>query len=98
MPEEILTALVPGSVVTISYSSENGDMWLVMNEAAAGWMRVGDGTNGQALTNGTTCQIPYEMIAEYCGDDVSTWGTTMQCEASGAWEVYSVSAGTAATE
>ena len=96
MPEEILAALVPGSVVTISYSSENGDMWLVMNEAAAGWMRVGDGTNGQALTNGTTCQIPYEMIAEYCGDDVSTWGSTMQCEASGAWEVYSVSVGTAA--
>ncbi len=98
MPENILEALVPGSVVTISYSSENGDMWLVMNEAEAGWMRVGDGTNGQAICNGSTCQVPYEMIAEYCGDDVSKWGSTMQCEASGAWEVYSVSVGQAVTE
>ena len=96
MTDEIIAALVPGSVVTISYTSENGDMWLVMNEAAAGWMRVGDGNNGQAVYNGSTCQIPFEMIAEYCGDDVSTWGTTMQCEASGAWEVYSVSVGMAA--
>ena len=96
MPENILAALVPGSVVTISYSSENGDMWLVMNEAEAGWMRVGDGTNGQAVADGTKAYIPYEMIAEYCGDDVSKWGSTMQCEASGAWEVYSVSVGTAA--
>ena len=96
MTDEVIAALVPGSVVTISYSSENGDMWLVMNEAEVGWTRVGDGTNGQAICNGSTCQVPYETIAEYCGDDVTKWGSTMQCEASGAWEVYSVSVGTAA--
>ena len=98
MPQEILDALVPGSVVTISYSSENGDLWIVMNEAAAGWMRVGQGNadgsgSDSAAFNGSTCQVTYEQIAALCGDDVSTWGSTMQCEASGAWEVYSVAVG-----
>ncbi len=98
MTEDILAALVPGSVVEISFTSENGDMWIVMNEAEAGWMRVGDGTNGSSAVNDskTTAQIPFEMLAEYCGDDVSKWGTTMQCEASGAWEVFSVKVGQAA--
>ena len=98
MTEDILAALVPGSVVEISFTSENGDMWIVMNEAEAGWMRVGDGTNGSSTVNDskTTAQIPFEMLAEYCGDDVSKWGTTMQCEASGAWEVFSVKVGQAA--
>ncbi|MDE5680012.1 MAG: hypothetical protein K2I01_06225, partial [Lachnospiraceae bacterium] len=36
MPQEIIDALVPGSVVEIEFTSENGDMWLVMNEAAVG--------------------------------------------------------------
>ncbi|MGN1179761.1 MAG: hypothetical protein ACI4SD_01005 [Suilimivivens sp.] len=101
MPQEILDALVPGSVVTISYSSDNGEIWVVMNEAAAGWMRVGQGNadgsgSDSAVFNGSTCQVTYEQIAALCGDDVSTWGSTMQCEASGAWEVYSVAVGKAA--
>ena len=100
MPQEIIDALVPGSVVTISYTSETGDMWLVMPGATAGWMRVGQGNadgsgSDSAVFNGKTCQVTYEQIAAVCGDDVSAWGTTMQCEASGAWEVYSVSVGTA---
>ncbi|MGN1159337.1 MAG: hypothetical protein ACI4SE_03985, partial [Lachnospiraceae bacterium] len=40
MPQELIDALVPGAVVEISFSSENGDMWIVMPDAAAGWMRV----------------------------------------------------------
>ncbi len=101
MPQEILDALVPGSVVTISYTSENGDLWLVMPDAAAGWMRVGQGNADgsgadSAAFDGSTCQVTYEQIAAVCGDDVSTWGARMQCEASGAWEVYSVAVGTAA--
>ncbi len=100
MPQEIIDALVPGSVVTINYTSETGDMWLVMPGATAGWMRVGQGNadgsgSDSAVFNGKTCQVTYEQIAAVCGDDVSAWGTTMQCEASGAWEVYSVSVGTA---
>ena len=100
MTPEIIEALVPGSVVTISYSSENGDLWIVMNEAAAGWMRVGQGNadgsgSDSAVFNGSTCQVTYEQIAALCSDDVSTWGSTMQCEASGAWEVYSVAVGQA---
>ncbi|MCC8046946.1 MAG: hypothetical protein LIP12_15935 [Clostridiales bacterium] len=101
MPQEIIDALVPGAVVTITYTSENGDIWIVMPDAAAGWMRVGvgnlDGSGSlSGVYNGSTCQITYEQLAEICGDDVSTWGARMQCEASGAWEVYSVTVGTAA--
>ena len=99
MPQEIIDALVPGAVVTISYSSENGDMWLVIPDAEAGWMRVGNGDGDVfAAYNGSVCQLTYEQIASICGDDVSTWGARMQCEASGAWEVYSVGVGTPAEE
>ena len=97
MPQEILDALVPGSVVEIEYKSETGNMWLVMNEAQAGWMRVGQaGTEDPALCDGQKCYVTYEQIAALCGDDVSTWGARMQCEADGEWEVYSVKVGTAA--
>ena len=65
-----------------------------MPGAEAGWMRVGvgdyDGSGqGYALFDGSSCQIPYEMIAQYCGDDVSKWGNVIQFEASTAWEVTS---------
>ena len=93
MPQAVLDALVPGSVVTINYTSEDGRMWIVMPDCAAGWMRVGDGNNGSAVCKDGICQIPYEMIEQYCGADKSTWGARMQCEASSAWEVYSVSVG-----
>ena len=101
MPQEMIDALVPGSVVTISYTSENGELWVVMNEAAVGWSRVGQGNydgsgSDSAVCDGKTCQVTYEQIAAICGDDVATWGTTMQCEASGAWEVYSVAVGQSA--
>ncbi len=103
MPQEIIDALVPGSVVSISYKSESGDIWIVMNEAAAGWMRVGQGNmdgsgSDPAAYNGSTCQVTYEQIAALCGDDVSTWGSTMQAESSTAWEVYSVAVGQAAAD
>lgn len=101
MPQEILDALVPGAVVTISYTSETGDLWVVMNEAAAGWMRVGQGNadgsgSDSAAFNGSICQVTYEQIAALCGEDVSTWGSTMQCESSGAWEVTGVAVGQSA--
>ncbi len=101
MPQEIIDALVPGSVVTISYTSESGDLWVVMNEAAAGWMRVGQGNadgsgSVDAATNGSVCQVTYEQIAALCGEDVSTWGSTMQCESDTAWEVTSVAVGQSA--
>ncbi len=97
MPQEVLDALVPGSVVEITYSSETGNMWIVMNEAQAGWMRVGQaGTEDPAVCDGQKCYVTYEQLAALCGDDVSTWGSTMQCEADGAWEVYGVKVGTAA--
>ena len=88
MTPEIIAALKPGAVVTISYESESGDMWIVMPDSAAGWMRVEMMT---AACDGSTAQITYEQIAAVCSEDVSTWGARMQCEASGAWKVYSVS-------
>ena len=99
--DEVKAALVPGSVIEIEYSSETGNMWLVMNEAAVGWTRVGvgnidgSGTTSSACNNGI-CQVTYEQIASMCGDDISTWGSGLQCESDGAWEVYSVKVGQAA--
>ncbi len=98
IPAEVVAALVPGSVVEITYGSDTGNLWIVMPDAAAGWMRVGQGNadgsgSDSAAFNGSICQITYEQIAALCSDDVSTWGSTMQCEASGAWEVFSVTVG-----
>ena len=97
MPQEIIDALVPGSVVEITYSSETGNMWIVMPDAENGWMRVGQaGTDDPAVCDGQKCYVTYEQLAALCGDDVSTWGARMQCESDSAWEVYSVKVGTAA--
>lgn len=93
-PEQ-LALLVPGAVITIQYTttSPTGDLWIVMPWAEAGWIRVQQQT---AACNGTVCQITYEQIAELCGDDVAKWGTMMQCESDGDWEVFSLSIGSAA--
>lgn len=100
MPQKIIDALVPGTVVEIEYKSENGDIWIVMPDAQTGWMRVGDGTNGKAAINDScsTAQIAYEQIAEFCGEDKTLWGARMQTEASGAWEVFSIRVGKAVRE
>ena len=98
LTQEMIDKLVPGSVIEISYTSETGNMWIVMPWATAGWMRVGDGTNGKSYINGSQniCQVTYEQIEEFCGEDKSTWGAMLQCESDGAWEVYSVKIGQAA--
>ncbi|MBQ9142891.1 MAG: hypothetical protein IJX63_14050, partial [Lachnospiraceae bacterium] len=91
MPQEIIDALVPGSVVEIAYTSETGNMWLVMPWATAGWMRVADG--GNSICDNGVCYITYEQIEAMCGEDKTTWGAMMQCESDSAWEVYSVKVG-----
>ena len=91
VPQEIWDALVPGSVVEIDYASEDGALWIVMPDAAAGWMRCGQGT---AICTGSKCYVTYEQIEEMCGTDKTTWGARMQCEGSSAWEVYGVRVGT----
>ena len=93
LTEEQLAMLVPGSVITIQYESENGDLWIVMPDAAAGWSRIQQQT---AACDGSVCQITYEQIAEVCGEDVSAWGARLQCEASGAWTVFAAYIGSAA--
>ena len=97
MPQEIIDALVPGTVVEIEFESASGDMWIVMPDSAAGWMRVGGCGNGVDYVNNskTIAQVPYELIAQFCGEDKASWGARMQCEASGDWTVYAVRVGTA---
>lgn len=98
---DLIAGMGPDDVIEISYSSTTGNMWVVMNGAAAGWMRVGvgdaDGSGQQyAYMNNsrTTAQITWDQIAAVCGDDASTWGATIQAESDGDWEVYSVKKGT----
>ncbi len=98
MPQEIIDALVPGSVIKVNYSSETGILWVVFPGATAGWSRVGDGEfagnkHDAAICDGSTCYVTYEQIVALCGEDKSTWGATLQCESSGAWEVFSLSIG-----
>jgi len=63
-----------------------------MPDSAAGWMRIEQGT---ADCDGSTAQITFEELAAVLGEDVSTWGGRMQCEASGAWKVYALNVGMA---
>ena len=88
--------LVPGSVITIQYTtaSPTGDLWIVMPGATAGWIRVQQQT---AACDGNVCQITFEQIAAACGsENPADWGTMLQCESDGDWEVFSLSIGTAA--
>lgn len=88
--QPVLDALVPGMALEIEFESETGDMWIVLPDSAAGWQRV---QMQSADTDGKTAQITFEEIAEVLGNDTATWGARMQCESSGAWNVYSVSVG-----
>ncbi|MBP5331506.1 MAG: hypothetical protein J6Y89_06610 [Lachnospiraceae bacterium] len=100
IPQEIWDALVPGSVIELNYASEDGTLWVVFPDAAAGWSRVGDGDfcgNGHdpaLLVDESKCYVTYEQIAALCGDDKTTWGARLQAEARTNWEVFSVSVGT----
>ena len=94
LSEDLIAALVPGSVIKFNYTSETGNLWAVMPWATAGWMRVGQtGTADPAICTGSVCYVTYEQIAALCGDDVSTWGTMLQAESDSAWEVYSAAIG-----
>lgn len=85
----------PGCIINIEYKSE-GDMWLVAQSwkdgAPFSWQRVAD--QGNSLTDGSTCQITYDQLVEYCGtDDFETYLSQLQCESDMPWEVYRVSIG-----
>jgi hypothetical protein len=92
---EMQELLVPGSIVEIEYTSESGDIWLVVTGAANGWSRVNDGNRSVKNLTKNIAQIPYEDIMAACGGDDSTALTgQLQCESDSAWEVYSVKIGT----
>ncbi len=99
--EAVAERLRPGSVIEITYTSETGELWLVMPEAASGeGVRVGvkasdDDQRGYAICDGQRCFIPYDLIVQYCGADPAAWGSRMQAEASSRWEVTGVRIGEA---
>ncbi|MBQ9198262.1 MAG: hypothetical protein IJ157_13635 [Clostridia bacterium] len=88
----VLEALEPGSVLEIEYESEDGSMWVVFPDAAAGWSRI---AQGEAYINGSKniAQITYDQIVAVVGEDKTAWGGRLQCEAQTDWTVYSVKVG-----
>ena len=90
-------------MITIEYRSE-GDLWLVLPKAGAS---EEEGTEGSRIVIGKDeesgrsgilfdegiCRIPYELIAAYCGEDVSAWGPVLQAEGSANWKIDRVSVG-----
>ncbi|MBR3525671.1 MAG: hypothetical protein IKO11_07460 [Lachnospiraceae bacterium] len=105
--EEVAEKLKPGSVIEISYTSDTGELWVVMpdaeNAVAQGedsgeGVRVGvrvsdEDMRGNAVCDGKHCYIPYELIVQYCGPDPARWGQRMQAEASSSWEVTGIRIG-----
>jgi mannose-6-phosphate isomerase-like protein (cupin superfamily) len=89
---EMQALLVPGAVVEVEYTSESGDVWLVVTGAANGWIRINDG--GRSAHNGQIAQFTYEDIMAACGgDDATALTGQLQCESDTPWEVYSVKIG-----
>ena len=86
----VLEALVPGTVMEIEYESEDGSMWVVFPDAAAGWSRIAQDT---AAIQGGKAYITYDQIAAVVGEDKTAWGGRLQCEAKTNWTVYSVRVG-----
>ncbi len=107
LTEEQRALLVPGSIIEISYSSES-PVWLVAissddNANPLGtWLRgVNQETfvvDGAVNGEGNKVQYTYEQLVAYFGEDFGQYTTTLQCESSTDWEVYSVSIGTAAIQ
>ncbi len=101
--EEIAAAFQPGSVITLEYESE-GDLWLVLPKAGESEEEGIEGSSvvigkdeesgrGALITEDGVCRIPFELIAAYCGEDVSTWGPVIQAEGSAGWKILRVSVG-----
>ena len=86
----VLEALVPGTVMEIEYESEDGSMWVVFPDAAAGWSRIAQDT---AAIQGGKAYMTYDQIAAVVGEDKTAWGGRLQCEAKTNWTVYSVKVG-----
>ncbi len=100
--ENMVNALVPGSVIEVRYKSESGKLWIVFSDKDGSWKRIGqgdiDGTGKHlAYTNDTNniIQITYEQIADELGTDVSKWGDMILCESDSKWKVDSLKVGMA---
>ncbi len=86
--------MVPGAVIEVKYTSDNDDLWALLPWSNVGWMRINADNGISPISDGSTLQVTYEQMAQVCGENVADWGTMLQFEASGSWEVYSVKIGT----
>lgn len=90
MTAEFRAALRPGSVIEVSYTSEDGFIWLVFPDAQIGWTRVGMMSATTLNAQKNLCRIPYQMLVNALGEDPDTWGERLQCEGSSKWQIHSV--------
>ena len=86
----VLEALNPGSVLIVTFESEDNTMWVVFPDAAAGWSRI---AQGAATIVGNKAYITYDQIVSVVGEDKTAWGGRLQCEAQTNWTVYGVAVG-----
>ena len=93
MPEEIVSALVPGCVIRIEYESTDDSMWITVsgNNAAEG-TEYDCGMETDVCEDGY-CYVTYEEIQEVCGNKPSKWGAKLMCKSSGDWSVSSLNIG-----
>ncbi|MBQ2935484.1 MAG: hypothetical protein IJD96_04510 [Lachnospiraceae bacterium] len=102
LTDEQRALLVPGSIIEIEYSAE-APVWLVAigeTNPLGGWLRgVNQETfvvDGAVNADNTKVQYTYEQLVPYFGEDFGQHVTTLQCESSVDWEVYSVKIGNGA--
>ncbi len=91
LSDEAYEALIaPGSIINISYSSEDGECMAVFSDASqsetGSYIVRGEG-------DGNYCQITYDMIVAGLGEDTSLWGRTLEIEALSSFSVYAVTIG-----
>lgn len=99
IPDEMKAALVPGSVIEISYKADT-PVWLVAvsdGNPSGDWKRVGVDENADfkllgSLADGKV-QYTYEQLAEALGENFLETLQDLQCESSSDWEVYSMTIG-----
>ena len=98
LTDEQRALFVPGSVITINFKSD-APVWLVAigENPLGGWLRaVNQETflvDGAVFNGGSSVQYTYEQLAAYWGDGFEQYLSTLQCESSADWEVYSVTVG-----
>ena len=102
LTDEQRALIKPGTVLTVQYKSD-APVWFVAigENPLGGWLRAVDQStfksHGFVASDNSTVQYTYEQLAQYWGEGFEQYLTTLQCESSAAWEVYSVTVGKKST-